>query len=537
LALVALLTCGANPAWARWYKGNTHCHTSMSSDSETVPERLFSWYKANGYDFVVPTEHNRHRSQDEIAELEAFDEGLGRVAPLMDESFLIIPGEELTTQQHHINGLDLPALLSPASTISASFELIWANGGLPQLNHPEYNYLQVQQIVGELTELEGPMLLEVYNSHPIVVQRSGVSSEDIWDGVLSAGRKMWGVSVDDAHTLVGGDRPPGGGYIYVEAEELTKEDILQALTEGRFYASTGATLEHFGWTSEYYEVDAPGAQEIVFIGERGVQLARVTGDYASYTFRGDEGYVRARVRSPQGFAWTQPVYLGELPDNAPPVAALEATPTRGEAPLRVRFDARASSDPDGGVDEWRWDFGDGQSGRGEVISHTFDQPGVYEVALSVFDEEGSLDRATVQVTVLDPSEAPNNDPNNADNNSNNINNSNNSNNPNNNTDPNNNTNPNNNINSNNNTNSNNNDNLNNNTNPSNNSSNTPDNNSDNGSDEPPSSTQRSSQEGCAQGGSPRSSALWLTLGVVVWAWGRRRRQSLSKWGCRGRALP
>jgi PKD repeat protein len=401
LVLVLGLTWSAT-AQARWYKGNTHCHTEVSPDSGSPQEQLFAWYKSHDYDFVIPTEHNRYHTREHLASLEAWDEALGRVAPLVDEGFLLIPGEELTTSEHHINGLDLPSRVSPASTIGAAFELLWANGALPQLNHPEYNYLQSRQIIEELSELDGPMLLEIYNAHPLVVRRSGPSSEDIWDAVLSTGRLMWGVAVDDAHTLEGGETPPGGGYIYVDAPELTTDAILGAIEQGRFYASTGATLADFSWTASYYEVDAPGASQITFLGRGGRTLEVVRGEYASYDFRGDELYVRARIESPQGFAWTQPVYVSALPQNDAPVAQLEASILRGPAPLRVRLDGRGSSDPDGEVVTWRWDFGDGDTGRGEVISHTYDAPGVYQAELTVFDEQGDLGRAMATITVLEP---------------------------------------------------------------------------------------------------------------------------------------
>lgn len=406
-SLCALGLLGAaGEASADWYKGNTHCHTSLSSDSSTPIEALMAWYKAHDYDFVVVTDHNRYSTQASLNALEAFDESLGRRALLADDTFSIIPGEELTTSAHHINGLDLPMRVAPASTIAAAFELVWAHGALPQLNHPEWNYLRARNIIEELSELDGPMFLEIYNSHPSVVERSGPSSEDIWDSVLSAGQRMWGVAVDDAHTLEGGDKPPGGGFVYVEASSPAKEDIIAALAAGRFYASTGATLDSFDHTANFYEVDAPGATEIVFIGREGAILERIEGDFASYRFQGNEQYVRARITSPQGHAWTQPVYLDTLPDNTPPEARISASSTTGEAPLTIEFDGTASSDPDDDIVTWRWDFGDGTTGRGEAILHTYEEPGSYTVELTVFDAQGELGRDTLLITALAPGQDP-----------------------------------------------------------------------------------------------------------------------------------
>lgn len=401
-ALMALALGFSPQAHAEWLKGNTHCHTSTSPDSNTPIEALMAWYKANGYDFIILTDHNEYTDLEDLNALEAFDEALGRRAPLVDADFTLIPGEELTTEAHHVNGLDIPSRLTPGSTIGASFEIVWANGGLAQLNHPEWNFLQARDIIEEIAELDGPMFLEIYNSHPSVIERSGPSSEDIWDGILQTGKLMWGVGVDDAHTLVGGDKPPGGGFIYVEAASHSRRDIIAAMEAGRLYASTGATLADFGHTATLYEVDAPGATSITFLGRGGRVLERVEGDFGSYRFRGEELYVRARVESPQGLAWTQPVFVGELPDNDPPEASLEADVTEGVAPLTVGFDASASRDPDGQLVSWRWDFGDGSTGRGEVIAHTWDQPGTYTASLTVFDDQGDLDRASITIRVADP---------------------------------------------------------------------------------------------------------------------------------------
>lgn len=385
-----------NTAAAEWFKGNTHCHSEVSSDSNTPQDELFGWYKENGYHFVVITDHNRY------TEAQVLDGLTYRGETLVDDDFIIIPGEELTNGSQHINGIDIPRRLEPHRTISGSFERIWEVGGLPQLNHPEYNYIEAREITEEVAELDGAMFLEVYNSHPIVVRRSGPSSEDIWDGVLSAGRPMWGVAVDDAHTLPGGETPPGGGYIWVDADELTIDAITEAMTRGRFYASSGATIEDFQHTSAYYEVDAPGATEITFIGQNGRVLATTRGEYASYDFAGDEMYVRARVESPAGVAWTQPVYVGDLPDNRPPEAKIEVDKASGDAPLIVTLDGRGSSDPDGEVVTWRWDFGDGEEGRGEIIAHEFTEAGTYTVELTVFDDQGEPSRATRTIIAREP---------------------------------------------------------------------------------------------------------------------------------------
>lgn len=66
----------------------------------------------------------------------------------------------------------------------------------------------------------------------------------------------------------------------------------------------------------------------------------------------------------------------------------------------------ASSDPDDDLVTWRWDFGDGTTGRGEAILHTYEAPGSYTVELTVFDAQGELGRDTLLITVLAQGEEP-----------------------------------------------------------------------------------------------------------------------------------
>jgi PKD repeat protein len=57
----------------------------------------------------------------------------------------------------------------------------------------------------------------------------------------------------------------------------------------------------------------------------------------------------------------------------------------------LTFDA-TNSTPDGGsISGYIWDFGDGTEGNGSVIDHSFKEPGIYNVILTVFDEKGLID--------------------------------------------------------------------------------------------------------------------------------------------------
>lgn len=85
--------------------------------------------------------------------------------------------------------------------------------------------------------------------------------------------------------------------------------------------------------------------------------------------------------------------------NRPPSAKIEASAYSGSAPLQVRFDAQSSTDPDNDALKYEWKVNGKDLGTSASASHTFNFPGVYEVSLSVTDEQGlsELTQTSIQV--------------------------------------------------------------------------------------------------------------------------------------------
>jgi PKD repeat protein len=88
------------------------------------------------------------------------------------------------------------------------------------------------------------------------------------------------------------------------------------------------------------------------------------------------------------------------PENQSPVADFSATVTD----LTATF-TDLSSDPDGSVASWLWDFGDGSSSADQNPVHSYDAPGEYQVTLMVTDDDGATGETTKPVTVTAPSPA------------------------------------------------------------------------------------------------------------------------------------
>lgn len=92
-------------------------------------------------------------------------------------------------------------------------------------------------------------------------------------------------------------------------------------------------------------------------------------------------------------------------DNNPPTARFTAGPkTFGNSPLTVQFDASLSRDADGSIELYGWDFGDGSTGSGMIISHTFTAAATANITvrLTVTDNDGATGTTTAVITVIVP---------------------------------------------------------------------------------------------------------------------------------------
>jgi flagellar hook assembly protein FlgD/PKD repeat protein len=89
-----------------------------------------------------------------------------------------------------------------------------------------------------------------------------------------------------------------------------------------------------------------------------------------------------------------------------PVVVIDADDDRGVAPLPVGFDGSGTTSPNGDISSYAWDFGDGHTASGAAPSHTFTEPGRYEVELTVTDEAGISATSLRTITVSEENEAP-----------------------------------------------------------------------------------------------------------------------------------
>jgi histidinol phosphatase-like PHP family hydrolase len=265
--------------------------------------------------------------------------------------FLFLQGEEITDQFQraniHINAINLDQLIAPqhgdsiSDTLQRNFDAIEEQAQrqgspiLAHLNHPNFTWSMTWQ---DFAGIKGERFFEVYNGHSGVRNYGDAAhpaTETMWDLVNTARLRefdlplLYGVATDDSHEYFqwgAGKTNPGRGWVMVQSPILQADRLVQAMDDGEFYASSGVSLISFAHDASGLSLSIGGQEgasyTTEFVGTRGsesgVVLASSQSLTPSYTFAGDELFVRARVRSslahpnpyaagdPQ-MAWLQPV--------------------------------------------------------------------------------------------------------------------------------------------------------------------------------------------------------------------------------------
>jgi hypothetical protein len=317
-----------------WYRGNTHCHTTEGNGYE-MPEKVAAWYQARGYNFLCISDQFGITPRNPIK-------------TSLRKDFILIPSQELSGSVHATAmNITSPISVRAAPTATAVLQdykqRVDAAGGILIVNHPNF---PTPLKPADILPVKGLALFEVYNCGPTANNEGdakSMSTEALWDGLLTNGMVIYGIASDDARnfpdvykaSLAG----PGKGWVMVQAKELTPAAICDAMVHGRFYSSIGVMLSKAEASPSRITVvidkaateaelakgttfgrpapsDAKVGERIDFIGTGGKLLESVKGLSADYTPKGT-GYVRARAtvtrrvgdKLVEFCAWLQPVFL------------------------------------------------------------------------------------------------------------------------------------------------------------------------------------------------------------------------------------
>ncbi len=309
-----------------FYKGNLHCHSTVS-DGRQTREALREKYRAAGYGFLCYSDHEMYTD----------------LTALETEDFITLPGVEWScapknvlahTITHHMHGVAgtramleaaaerpfrdgevLPRLTFKGTETPAEMRAyVAARGCLTIYNHPVWSCATPEDIGA----LEGYTAIEVYNNGCELENRTGFAAYH-WDRLLTAGRRIFGVATDDNHNRSIPD-DSCGGWIMVNAPVLTREAVTGAIAAGRFYASTGPVIRNYGIAGGEVFVECGPVHHIHVVAGGIIGAGRsfwsadgrdsLTG--ARFALGGHERYVRIECVAGNGaIAWSNPMYPAE----------------------------------------------------------------------------------------------------------------------------------------------------------------------------------------------------------------------------------
>lgn len=349
-----------------WYRDHEYDFVALSDHNTIAESDRWLRFDTTSVRYPIFREYLRdfggdwveYRATDDsvFVRLKRYEEYSGRfTAP---GEFLIIRSEEITDRFEekpiHVNATNIKEFIPPQGgssvvdvmqrNVNAVLEQRRESGQpmFPHINHPNFGWALTAE---EIAEIEGERFIEVYNGHPSVHNEGDSlhpSVEMIWDIANTIRRTrdmplMFGLAVDDSHNyqeMAVGRVNPGRGWIMVNSPELTAASLIESMEMGSFYASTGVelqTIDFDGTTLRIVVSEEEGVSyRIQFYGaitagrvdaetvSKGKLLSEKSGSEASYSFSGNELFVRAKVISSRlksnpyregefERAWTQPV--------------------------------------------------------------------------------------------------------------------------------------------------------------------------------------------------------------------------------------
>ncbi len=195
-----------------------------------------------------------------------------------------------------------------------------------------------------------------------------------------------------AHVSFGNQVHDNFGGLALRACLAANNDVIVAYFNGHRHQTLGTaslnSIPHFNGASTAYT-----------LGNSNGGYMPITYDENARTLTLDCLYFRGASKNTRLAGFTPLVInLPPLAANVPPVAAFTSGLNTG---IPTDFDATGSSDPDfGGIETWEWDFGDGETGEGETLTHIYAVDGTYTVELTVTDNRGGSDTFSDDVVVL-----------------------------------------------------------------------------------------------------------------------------------------
>jgi hypothetical protein len=219
----------------------------------------------------------------------------------------LIPGNEITAGGPHVLHVDARTVVPPDEDRQSVIDKIAQDGGLSIMCHPNweahFNHCPQEKLVA----WKGYAGIEVFNGIVTWVEGCPTAS-DRWDRLLAQGRQVWGFANDDCHRM----EDIGVGWNVVQAEPGNAADIVSALRTGRFYASSGVTIDRIETDGNTITVSAKDAHRISVFSDYARRRDVVEGSRITYAVPDDAEFHYVRFECAgcgEKTAWTQPFFI------------------------------------------------------------------------------------------------------------------------------------------------------------------------------------------------------------------------------------
>ncbi len=165
--------------------------------------------------------------------------------------------------------------------------------------------------------------------------------------------------------------------------------VVQFLSyEGTFSATDGPAV---GMTSTSVGVSETTSTPVGY----SLQLTGTGTDYNQFTWA-------SAANDTPGYANNNQSFGGAAPANESPLASFTANCTD----LACSVNASSSSDVDGSISSYAWNFGDSATASGVSASHNYANGGTYTITLTITDNDGASTVTSKQVSVVKPAVTP-----------------------------------------------------------------------------------------------------------------------------------
>ncbi|MDP5273144.1 PKD domain-containing protein [Chengkuizengella axinellae] len=218
-----------------------------------------------------------------------------------------------------------------------------------------------------------------------------------------------GATDTDTIVITVGDNPPPSGDEETEPNNRRSEaNLIEGSINAHLDANTG---DHTDWFT--FDVSSSGDVTIDVTStspDYNVVVEDPSGTVVARPLRDATANLAAGTYYIIAYTWSGYPALdytitvtggGGGSTNNAPIALAESSTTTAEVGEQITFFGDGSTDSDGTIDSYEWNFNDGETSTSQNTRHTFTAAGTYNVTLTVTDNEGAIDTDTITITVGD----------------------------------------------------------------------------------------------------------------------------------------